>query len=527
MRGHVLLRKTATVAGMTALSRVLGLVREVLMAHFFGTTLARSAFDVAFRVPNLFRRLFGEGALSAAFVPVFTRTLEREGVASARQILARTAALLALFLGTVVALAVVVVSLVLAHVELGPRIAAVLPLLRIMLPYAVFICLVALCMGALNGSGHFAVPAATPVVLNVVWIAVIFFASRIGGADFQGQMVVVAWGIVVAGIVQLAVQVPILQRQALVAGRGDVGGLGVIFSDRRIRSILLAMAPAALGTGIHQINVMIDGVLALWVGDWGPAALTGAERLVYLPLGVFATALGTVLLPVYSKQAAQAGEMQMAGTRGSSLMGLMAVMGPAAAGLAMLATPIVRGIYQWPEGEFGAMSVVYTSRALACYAPGLVVWSIYKVLVPAFYAMGDTRTPMRVGLYAVGLNLVLNVTFVLTWPEGYGHAGLATATVLSSLFNCVVLGVALHRRGVTPAWARVWRAWGRIALVCAGLVAALWLVAAPLQAWGETLPVKGKYAELLVLAGQVSVGLGVAILGLACLARTELRLLRR
>ncbi len=446
---HSILRSSAVVSGYTALSRVLGFVREILMAFFFGTTLAKSAFDVAFRIPNLFRRLFGEGALSAAFIPVFSDALEHEGMAGANRLSGRVLSMLTLALAAIV---VVVVAAVTVTVSIGvpdPRAMAVLRLLQIMFPYMLFICLVALCMAILNTFRHFWVPAFTPVILNVVWILTLIFICPRLGDDPRRQINGIAWGILAAGVVQLAAQIPALRRV------GIRPQFGLDWHDKRIRKMLILMGPAALGMGILQLNVLVDSVLALFVGEWAPAALTYAERLIYLPLGVFATALGTVLMPAFSRSSARGNIEEIKQTMGFALRNIFLIMIPAAAGLVALALPIVELAFQWEHGRFDPGSAALTSRALMFYAPGLIAFGAFKALAPAFYSMKDTLTPVKIGIPVVFLNLVLNITFIATWPVGYRHAGLAMATAVASAVNCLCLGYIFHRKAGSPGWAKV------------------------------------------------------------------------
>lgn len=502
--GSRLLRSTAAVGFWTAVSRSLGFVREVLMAVFFGTSLAKSAFDVAFTIPNLFRRLFGEGALSAAFVPVMTRTLARDGVGEVNRLISRMMTLLAVTLAVLVGGGLLLITgLLNADLELGERAAAVLPLLRIMLPYMFFICLVALCMSILNAFHHFVVPAATPVLLNVVWILVLLYISPLFGTQPSERIVGVAYGILAAGGVQLAVQLPVLLKYG-VRIRPDFG-----WRDAHVRKVLLLMGPAALGMGIHQVNVCIDRVLALWAAEWAPAALTFSERLLYLPLGVFATALGTVLLPTFSRQAFTEGHERIGRTLSSAAGNLMLVMIPSAVGLGVLALPIVNLAFQWQGGAFDADSAFLTARALRFYAPGLVVFSLYKMLVPAFYALHDTRTPVRVGVAVVGLNLVLNVLFVLTWPLEYKHAGLACATVLSSLVNSIVLARILRGRLGRIDWRPVAVVSAKALLASAVMAAcAVWVWASVLNT-ARNAGLVGKWADLAGVGA--AIGAGVAV----------------
>ncbi|MBT3296634.1 MAG: murein biosynthesis integral membrane protein MurJ [Verrucomicrobia bacterium] len=497
---HRVFKSTIIVSLGTGVSRVLGLCREVLMAHYFGTSLAKSAFDVAFSIPNLFRRLFGEGALSAALVPVLTKTTAEEGREAAKRLVGQVMTLMGVVLLSIVALGVLGVSLAIEYGSWSERVAAVLPLLRIMLPYAFFICMVAICMAILNSQHHFALPAFTPVALNVVWILVILFLCRRYGSSPGDRIRFVAWGIIVAGVVQLAIQVPGLLQLGLFPR------FSLAWSDAKVRRILLLMGPAALGMGIHQVNFFLDRILALWAAGWAPAALTFAERLVYLPLGIFATALGTVLLPTFSRQALHDDPSHMIATFRASLHNLMLLMIPAAVGLLVLARPIVDLVYAWEGGEFDARSGMLTARALAFYAPGLVVFSLYKLLVPLFYALEDTRTPVRVATVMVGLNLVLNVTFVLTWPLEFKHGGLALATVLASTANCICLGVLLQRRIGALGWRRL--AGGVVRMLLAALAMAWVVMRVPdwMQALGGVAAGEGKLAQLLGVVAAMAVG---------------------
>lgn len=516
MKRRALLKSTLIVGIGTAASRALGFVREMLMAWLFGTSLAKSAFDVAFRIPNLFRRLLGEGALSAAFVPVLTEVLQREGPEAAGRLVARVATLLAATLGVVVGLGMLLIWGMEQTLPLGPRAAAVLPLLRIMLPYTLFICLAALAMGVLHTRGYFAVPALAPVVLNLVWTAALLWVCPRLGNTPDEQILALAWCIVLAGALQLFAQVPMLRRCGIrLRWSAD-------WRHAHVRRILMLMAPAALGLGVYQLNTVIDGVLALFVGAWAPAALTYAERLIYLPLGVIATALGTVLLPAFSRQAAEANPAALTATLRFSLCAVLLVMTPAAAGLAALAEPIVRLSFLWKDGLFDAESTLQTTRAVVAFAPGLIVFSLYKVLVPAFYALQDVRYPVRIGLWAVGLNLALNLTFIATWPRPWAHAGLAFATVLSSGFNCVLLARGLQRRLGDPGWAAVARS-GRRALAGAVLMGALvW--------WGQRLVetaclARGwadKPAQVASVGAAIAAGLAVYGLWLALVSREDL-----
>ena len=516
-----LLRHARVVSLFTTLSRILGFVREVLMGYFFGTTLAKSAFDVAFRIPNLFRRLFGEGALSAAFVPIFAETLEKEGPEAANRLAGKVATMLATVLSMITGAAIVLITLALRSPDLGEKTAAVLPLLRIMFPYMLCICVVALCMGILNAVHRFALPAATPIVLNLAWIAAIFMLCPHFGETVHERIHGVAWGILLAGVLQLSLQIPALVRC------GVWPRFSCNWTDPRIRHILLLMGPAAVGMGIHQVNVVLDGLLALWVGAWAPAALTYSERLIYLPLGIFATALGTVLLPTFSRQAARGETKAISDTMAESLRGLMLVMVPAAAGLMALTAPIVQLAFEWPGGEFDSVSTRLTARALAFYAPGLVVFSLYKVLVPAFYALKDTRTPVRIGVRAVLINLLLNMLFILTWPDGYQHAGLACATVIASGLNCLVLAMIITKRIGSPGWPALGGTFSRVALASILMASAVLAARHLLPAHLPMLSSATKLGQLLTVGTCISIGILTYAVAAFALCRAECRSLIR
>lgn len=514
-----MLRSSAVVSLFTGASRALGLVREMLMANFFGTSLATSAFVVAFRIPNLFRRLFGEGALAAAFIPVFTETHEKEGHAAANALAGKVMTMLAVGLTMLVAGGILLVTLLVSQDRVSPEWRMMLLLLRVMLPYMVFICLVAFCMAVLNSFHHFALPAATPIILNVMWIlALVFVCPRIGNTPAE-QIYGVALGILAAGAVQLLVQFPMLLKHNIHPR------VSFVWRDAHVRRILLLMGPAALGMGVHQLNVCLDGFLAMWAAAWAPAALTFSERLIYLPLGVFATAMGTVLLPTFSRQAARDQHAEILGTLSSAAHNLMLVMIPASVGLIALAVPIVRLVFE--RGAFDAESTRQTARALCFYAPGLVVFSLYKLLVPVFYALKDTRTPVRIGLWAVALNFSLNVTFVMTWPTGYKHAGLALATVIASGVNCLCLGVILTRRIGSPGWATLGLAALRVLLAAGVMGLAVWGLHGRLAAVLSACPLPTLAAQCLAVGGSMAAGVLVYTAIASVLLRSRFRSLIR
>lgn len=498
-------------------SRLLGLARDVLMAGFFGTTLPMSAFVVAFTIPNLFRRLFGEGALSAAFVPVLVETREKEGPAAAWKLSNKVFTMTGL---TLISLTVIILfgaTVGLLFPGLSEKTALTLSLLRVMIPYMIFICLAAVSMGILNSLHRFAISAFAPAILNICWIlAIIFVVPRVG-TSMEEKIYVVAWAVLLAGFLQWAVQWPALRR---------LGWRPTFYPELfqgadknpHIRKIMLLMGPVAFGMAVSQVNVMIDRLLALWISPAAPAALYLSERLVYLPLGLFATALGTVLLPVFSKHAGNNDHEEIRLTIGRSLKQLFFVMLPAAVGLFVLAGPIVQMIFEWKN--FDATSSWMTAIALQCYAPGLVVFSLAKIFVPAFYAMQDTRTPVRVAVYAVLINVALNITFILTLPPAVKHAGIAAATVISEGLAAIALALILQKRIGRPDWGGVSRSLLRysVAVTLMGTVVVLtrsWIckILEPL--------VFDKLVQTGAVIGAICAGMVVYVLASVLLCRRE------
>lgn len=514
---HSIIRSSMVVSFCTAMSRLLGLVREILMGYFFGTTLLKSAFDVAFQIPNLFRNLFGEGALSSAFIPTFTETLEKEGREKALRMAERVLALLALMLTVLVAAGVLTTVVMLKEATFGEKTAQVLSLAAVMLPYVLCICLVAFSMGVHNTFGKFMGPASMPVLMNVVMILTIGVVAARAGDTAEGRIRIVAWGVVAGGAIQVVIQGFSLYRLGL------RGRLEFVFKDAKVVRVLSLMMPAALGLGVFQANVLVDSLLAYYfVADWAQAALTYAQRLIYLPLGVFATALGTVLLPTYSRQTALEQNDELKATMNMAMRNLMLIMVPAAVGIGVLAEPIVRVIFLWKGGVFNEESVMQTTRALWFFAPGLLAFSMFKIIVPVFYAKKDTRTPVRVAVAMVVLNFCLNILFILTWPKNYQHAGLAFATVLASVANCVVLGIIFHKRSGSPGWAKIVSA-GLKTIACGAVMGVGTFFFHPwLASVLSALPGRVKIQQVGVLGGAILFGIVVYGILASLLCRNEI-----
>ncbi|TAN39178.1 MAG: murein biosynthesis integral membrane protein MurJ [Verrucomicrobia bacterium] len=438
MEQHKVIRSAFTVGAFTSLSRVLGLARDMLTAAAFGTSGAMSAFVVAFRIPNMFRALFGEGALSSAFVPIYTTTRQQEGDDAAWQFTRKVGTLLG---ATLLAIVLAGIGLTFLPQRLPGHFSQntqVLPLMRIMLPYMLFICLTALSQGVLNSHLRFALPAFTPCLLNLTWIAFVLFVCPLFGETADQRIYGVAFGILVAGMVQLGAQIPAMWRI------GWRPGLAWDLRDARVQRFLKLMAPVALGQSVSQVNMTINSFMALFATPWAASTMYFAERLLYFPQGILATAMSTVLLPVLSGHAAAGAHDRIRETLNHSLRILLFIMVPAAVGLLVLARPITAALLGWRA--FDATSVDHATQVLQVYAPGLFVFGLAKVFVPAFYALQDTRTPFRNGLMAVGINFSLNLVCTLALVPELKAASLAAAAVLAEAFNGLTLGWQLRRR---------------------------------------------------------------------------------
>ncbi len=430
-----MIRQLFTVSGMTLLSRVLGFVRDMVIARYFGASAGADAFFVAFKIPNFFRRLFAEGAFSQAFVPVLAEAKEKHGVARVRQLVDAVSFRLLLALLVVVGLGVLFADSVTwlfapgFHAEAG-KFALTAQLLRLTFPYLLLISLVALSAAILNTYGRFAVPAFTPVLLNVTLI----LAAAVLSHHFEPSVLALGWGVLLAGVLQLAFHLPFLWRLGLLPRPRPI-------SDPGVDEVKRLMLPALFGVSVAQINLLIDTVLASFLVTGSVSWLYYSDRLMEFPLGVFGIALATVALPGLSKKAARA---DWAGFRADvdlALRLIWLVGMPAMLGLVLLAGPLLTTLFHY--GAFTAADVAQSSRSLMAYSLGLVGFMLVKVLAPAFYALKDMKTPVRIAVVALVANTLLNL--LLIWP--LAHAGLALATSLSALVNAALLYHRLRRDG--------------------------------------------------------------------------------
>lgn len=435
-----ILRNTFTVGGLTALSRVLGLVREMLQSRLIGAGVEQSAFVLAFAIPNMARKLFGEGALTAAFVPVFKGEVEKgnkeEALALARMVMTSVLFLL----GAAVALGVVGLSLYLETASsVSQRASLTVSLVRILLPYMIFICAAAFGMGALNSLGRFAEGAFMPAMLNIVWITALAVLWFFPSFPLSTRISVVCWSILAGGALQM------LFLMRCMAKRGYAFRFRLPdFTNPSLRTVWKNTFLGAVGAGAVQINYMLDQVLGQCAAPWAAGVIGYAERLMDLPLGVVGVAFGTVLLPTFSGYFARDDEAGARKALKTSIIQMLVVMLPASIVTFFCSDWIVSLIY---EGRaFDQTATLRVSRALSVYGIGLCFFSVYKCLVPYFQAQRDMKTPLRVTLVTVVLNAFLNVLAVCLLPQEYRHVGLAASTVFCSMIGCALFVLAFMRK---------------------------------------------------------------------------------
>src|SRR6056297_3230367 len=401
-----LLRSSALVGALTMLSRVLGLVRDIAIAAFFGAGTAADAFFVAFKIPNFLRRLFAEGAFAQAFVPVLADYREAGSLAATKALVDRVAGmlggtLLLITLVTVMAAPLVAAVFAPGFVDQPAKFQLTAELIRITFPYLMLISMTGFCGAILNSYGRFAVPALTPIFLNLSLI----FAAVVASAWFAQPVFALAWGVLFAGIIQLLFQLPSLYRLDLVPRpRWDTRHPGV-------RRILRLMVPALFGVSVSQINLLLDTVLASFLPTGSVSWLYYSDRLTELPLGVFGIAIATVILPSLSADQSAARGERFALTLDWAVRGVLLVAVPATVALVLLAEPILITLFQY--GALSPQDVSMSAYSLRAYALGLCAYMLIKVLAPGFYARKDMMTPVSIGIRAMLANMLLNVMFVV------------------------------------------------------------------------------------------------------------------
>lgn len=439
-----LLKSTFVVGAMTFASRVTGLIRDIAFAQFLGTGLFADAFFVAFRIPNFLRRIFGEGAFSVAFVPVFSEYVHKKDRNDARAFLDLMAGRLGLILLSLTGAGIVLAPLLVAVVAPGfisdtAKFNATIEALRFTFPYLFFIAFVAMAGGILNTCHRFAIPALTPVLLNLCLIAAVYLlVPRMDNAARA-----LALGVLIAGAAQLLLQLPFLRKEGFLPRprfRPDDSADG---RDREgVSRVFKLMLPALFGVSVAQINLLINTLLASFLITGSVSWLYYSDRLMEFPLGVFGIALGTVILPSLSAtHAAKSGE-EFSATLNWAVRWVFLISVPAAVALAVLAFPLVATIFHY--GAFGDNDVRMASRSLVAFSAGLVAFVLVKVLAPGFYARQNTRTPVRAGVIAMIVNALASLALVLPMA----HVGLALATSIAGFVNSAVLFLELRKENI-------------------------------------------------------------------------------
>ncbi len=441
-----LLRSGLVVSVMTMVSRVMGLARDVVIAALFGAGQGADAFFVAFKIPNFMRRLFAEGAFNQAFIPVLSEYAAQRSRAEVRELLDAVAGSLAVVLLLITALAMFAAPWLVWLFAPGfgrdpAKLALTAEMLRLTFPYLLLISLTAFAGSVLNTWNRFAVPAFTPVLLNLSLIGAAVLLTPL----MSEPAMALAWGVMIAGLAQLAFQVPFLARLGLMPRPWPN------FAHAGVKRILVLMAPALFGVSVSQINLLLDTVLASLLAPGSVSWLYYSDRLVELPLGVFGIAVGTVILPALSRRHAEQSGEHFARMLDWAMRAVLLLGVPAALALVILAEPLLISLFHY--GAMTERDIAMAAMSLRAYALGLVAFMLIKVLAPGFFARQDTKTPVKVGIIAMVANMILNL--ILIWP--LAHAGLALATALSAFLNAGLLGYLLWQQKVLvlqPGWGR-------------------------------------------------------------------------
>ncbi len=435
-----MLKASGAMAAATLLSRVLGMVRVMVYARFMGDGWVAGAFTFAFQIPNLFRRLLGEGALTAAFIPIFKEKEKNHGEAEMWKAANAVISGLVVVASVLIALVMLGIAVALSVHQFSPSTDLMLRLLFVMFPYMVLVCIAAALMGMLNARGHFFIPAMGATMLNLVMISsVLFFAPKLGlelpkEGRLPVQIFALAYGVLVAGMAQAAFQVPTLWRE------GFRYRWVSPWKNETVRLVATRMIPGTIGVAAFQLNVLLVQSLAFWIDPQINASFEYAVRLMELPQGMFGISLATFLLTSLSSLAIDKNYTEFRAQLGHGLASLLFVNLVAAALLVALATPIMRLLFE--RGLFTAASTDRAAFALVCLAPGLVAFSAVNVLARAFFALGDTQTPMKISLVCLALNLMLAAILIGPLKQG----GLGIANTATSVINVALLLFALRKK---------------------------------------------------------------------------------
>ncbi|MBK8399910.1 murein biosynthesis integral membrane protein MurJ [Propionivibrio sp.] len=467
-----LLKSLATVSSMTLLSRILGFVRDFVIARIFGAGMLTDAFFVAFKLPNLLRRLFAEGAFSQAFVPILGEYKNKQGDTEAKRLVDHVATLLILVLFIVTLIGMAAAPLLVYVSAPGfaadaTKFALTVELTRITFPYIFFMSLVALAGGILNTWSRFAVPAFTPVLLNLSFIVMALFVAPY----FHPPVLVLGWAVFLGGTLQFAFQIPYLKRINMLPR------FSLDWKDTGVRRILKLMAPAVLGVSVTQVSLLINTIFASFLGTGSVSWLYYADRLMEFPSGMLGAALGTILLPSLAKYHAGNKFDDYSRLLDWGLRLTLLLAAPAALALAILAVPLIATLFH--HGAFSADDVFKTRNALVAYSVGLVGLILVKVLAPGFYARQNVRTPVKIAFLTLFVTQLLNLALI-GWLK---HAGLALSIGLAACLNAAMLYRGLRRHGIyspQPGWPKFY---AKLALAIVFMGVALWFSSGETADW--------------------------------------------
>jgi len=467
-----LLKSLATISSLTLVSRILAFVRDVLIARIFGAGMATDAFFVAFKLPNLLRRLFAEGAFSQAFVPIFGEYRNRRGHEETQLLVDHVTTMLAIILFAVTLIGIIAAPILVYISAPGflkdtAKFDLTVQLLRITTPYIFFISLVAVSAGILNTYNKFWVPAFAPILLNICFIGAALWLAPY----FHPPILALAWAVFVAGIVQLAFQIPFLKKI------GMLPNIRFSLKDAGMRRVIRQMGPAVFGVSIAQISLIINTIFASFLVAGSVSWLYYADRLMEFPSGILGVALGAILLPSLSKCHADNNTAEYSRLLDWGLRLTIMLTLPAALALGMTAVPLLSTFFQ--RGAFDAHDVLMTSYALIGYSVGLIGLILVKILAPGFYAKQDIRTPVKIGIVTLIATQAMNALFI-GWIQ---HAGLALSIGLGACLNSSILFYYLRKRGIyqpEPGWAKFFF---KVAIAVAALAITLWFGMGSEQSW--------------------------------------------
>ncbi|KKW78509.1 membrane protein [Acinetobacter sp. Ag2] len=463
-------RSTFIVSAMTMLSRVLGLVRDMVLLNVFGAGKDFDTFVVAFRIPNFFRRLFAEGAFSQAFIPVLTEYKTTKLHAEVQILISRVFGCLLMVMSLLTLISMIIAPVILYVYAPGfhsdpAKFDLAVDMFRLTIPYLMFMSLTAFASSILNSYGSFASPAFSPVLLNVAMIAGAWWLTPY----IAEPIMALGWAVVAAGVLQLAIQIPELwKKKLLIPPKVD-------FKHEGVDRILKLMLPALFGVSVTQINLLLNTIWASFMQDGSVSWLYSAERMTELPLGLIGVAIGTVILPSLSVSKAEQDQAKFRRMLDWAARVIVLVGVPASIALFMLSTPIIQALFQ--HGAFDARDTQMTALALQCMSGGVLAFMLIKVFAPGFYAIQDTKTPVRVGLMAVAANAILNIIFIgifklINWQAE--HMALAIASSGSALVNAGMLYFYLHKKDIFRFGAHWKKLFIQFAIANIAMIAALW-----------------------------------------------------